>query len=394
MREYVPFLIALLLIAAVLREDAILTVFYVLAGAYLVGRWWSRRALAAVEISREFEPRAFWGEEIPVRLILHNRGWLPVVWLRLQESVPAELGVPQAFSLITRLDAHHHVQFDYTVHADHRGYYQIGPLHLASGDLLGIVDDEERQGGIAYLTVYPHIVPLPNFTLSSHSPLGTLRHHQPIFEDPTRVRGKRDYVAGDSLRRVDWKATASSGRLQVKLFEPSIALEVVVMLDLHEEDYDLRTRFDTSELAIVTAASVANWVVQRKQTVGLICNGVDPLYETTHHVLPARKGRGHLMRCLDLLARIQLGSTIPVVSLLREALVHLAWGTTLVLITGQVDDALLAAGLQAQRHGVNLVVFVCSKVSPPAEIKRRAAHVAFPVTWLRHEKDLEVWQWG
>jgi len=128
--------------------------------------------------------------------------------------------------------------------------------------------------------------------------------------------------------------------------------------------------------------------------VGLICNGVDPLHETTHHVLPARKGRGHLMRCLDILARIQLGATTPVVNLLREALVHLAWGTTLVLITGQVDEALLAAGLQAQRHGVNLLVFVCSRVSPPAEIKRRAAHVAFPVAWLRHEKDLEVWPWG
>ena len=88
MREYVPFLIALLLIAAVLREDAILTVFYVLAGAYLVGRWWSRRALAAVEISRECEPRAFWGEDIPVRLILQNRGWLPVVWLRCRRACP------------------------------------------------------------------------------------------------------------------------------------------------------------------------------------------------------------------------------------------------------------------------------------------------------------------
>lgn len=389
MREYIPFLIMLLLIAAVFREDAIFTVFYILAGAYLVGRWWSRRALAAIEVAREFEPHALWGEETRVRLTLHNRSWLPVVWLRLQESVPTELGVPQAFSQITRLDAHRRLQFSYTVHGDHRGYYGIGPLHLTSGDLLGIVANEERQGEVNYLTVYPRIVPLPHFALPSRSPLGTLRHHQPIFEDPTRVRGKRDYVPGDSWRRVDWKASASSGRLQVKLFEPSIALQVVVMLDLHAEDYDLRTRLDTSELAIVTAASVANWVVQRKQAVGLICNGVDPLHATTRHVLPARKDRGHLMRCLDILARIQLGSTTPVVSLLREELTRLAWGTTLVLITGQVDEDLLAAGLQAQRHGVDLVVFVCSRVSPPAEIKRRAAHVTFPMTWLRNEKDLE-----
>ena len=54
---------------------------------------------------------------------------------------------------------------------------------------------------------------LTSLSLPSHSPLGTLRHTQPIFEDPSRVTGKRDYISGDSLRRVDWKATAATGRL-------------------------------------------------------------------------------------------------------------------------------------------------------------------------------------
>jgi uncharacterized protein (DUF58 family) len=175
--------------------------------------------------------------------------------------------------------------------------------------------------------------------LPSHSPLGTLRHTQPIFEDPTRVMGKRDYVSGDSLRRVDWKATAVSGRLQVKQFEPSIALETVIILNLNAAEYEVQSRYDASELSIVIAASIANWVAGKKQAVGMAVNGADPLSDERRPApLPARKGRQHLMRLLDVLARIKLaeaGSPLP--EMLRRESVRLPWGTTLVIITGMAS---------------------------------------------------------
>ena len=103
---------------------------------------------------------------------------------------------------------------------------------LYSGDVFGLTGGETRRLQSDSLTVYPKIVPLTRVVLPTQSPMGTLRHHQPIFEDPSRIFGKREYVSGDSLRRVDWKSTASTGHLQVKLFEPSIALETVIFLDL------------------------------------------------------------------------------------------------------------------------------------------------------------------
>jgi len=72
-----------------------------------------------------------------------------------------------------------------------------------------------------------------------------MRHQQPIFEDP-HAYGKRDYVASDSLRRVDWKASASTGRLQIKQFEPSIALQTVIFLNLNGSEYNTRNRIDAN----------------------------------------------------------------------------------------------------------------------------------------------------
>ena len=390
------FFLLLILLAALaifLREDTILTLVYFFVGAYALSRWWSRQAAKSVEYSRSFQPRAFLYEKVPVKLELINRHWLPVPWLQLAETLPLELIVPSTYRSVTTLGPYDRQQFTYLLHADRRGYYSIGPLHIRSGDLIGLNEEVDTEGTTDRLIVYPKIIPFTKVRLPSRSPIGTLRHTQPIFEDPSRVRGKRDYVAGDSLRRVDWKATATVGRLQVKQFEPSIALETVIFLNLNADEYERRTRLDATELAIVIAASLANWIIAQRQSVGLNVNGADPigLGEQPQMLMP-RKGRAHLTHILDVLARIRSIPTTPFVQLLQRETPHLAWGTTVILITGLVDDVLFDEIFRAQRAGLNIVLILCGTVKNAVEIQHRAEHFGIPVQHFVRERDLDVWR--
>ncbi|MCJ7702844.1 MAG: DUF58 domain-containing protein, partial [Anaerolineales bacterium] len=309
--NYVPLLLLLIVIAAFFQDDFSFTLLYFFAGAFALGNWWSRYALRSIRYKRKFTQRVFLGEEVQVDLEIINLGWLPVPWVRIHEGLPVELSGPDSFQRVTNLGPREQKTFSYVVEARRRGYYPIGPIFFSSADILGLsTSDLRREGNREHLTVYPKIVPLTHISFPSRSPLGTLRHYQPIFEDPTRVMGKREYIAGDSLRRVDWKSTAVTGRMQVKLFEPSIALETVIFLNLNSADYHFRTRIASTELAIVLAASIANWVVEKKQTAGLYVHGKDPLGEDgLARFIPARSGRGHLMRILEVLARIQVDLT-------------------------------------------------------------------------------------
>jgi uncharacterized protein (DUF58 family) len=380
-------------LAIFLREDIILTLVYFLVGTYALSRWWSRRALKTVEYSRTFQHRALLHEKVPVQLELINRYWLPVPWLQLTETLPLELMVPNAYRSVTTLGPYGRQRFTYMLHADRRGYYPIGPLHLRSGDLIGLNEELDSEGSADRLIVYPKIVPFAKVRLPSHSPIGTLRHTQPIFEDPSRVRGKRDYMAGDSLRRVDWKATATLGRLQVKQFEPSIALETMICLNLNADEYEQRTRLDATELAIVIAASLANWIIGQRQPAGLIVNGADPIgTEEKPQALPPRKGRAHLMRILDVLARIRSIPTAPFVQLLQREAPHLSWGTTVILITGSMDDVLFDEIFRARRAGLNVVLILCGTVRNIVEIQHRAEHFDIPVQHFVRERDLDVWR--
>jgi uncharacterized protein (DUF58 family) len=390
-RTFLPLIAVLLLIAAFLRGGFALTLIYLVIGALAAGLWWSRRAVTQLETRRRFHAHAFLEERVTIDLHVRNKGWLPIPWLELRETLPVALAGPNRFQSVIHLGPRGEAHFEYAVDARKRGCYPIGPLSITTGDLLGLSDSVLLQSPPEVLVVYPRIVPFTAMDIPSRSPQGTLRHRLPLFEDPTRVFGKRGYTSGDSLRRIDWKSSAASGRLQVKLFEPSIALETCLLLNLNAEDYYYRSRIDSSELAIVIAASIANWIVAKKQRVGLLVNGRDPLaVGGTPQPLPARKGKRHLMQVLETLARVELTEALPA-PLIRQQRYHLPWGTTLILITGTVDEHALDELHRARRAGQNPVLILAGRDAADGAIRQQARILGIPVHSIATERELSVW---
>jgi len=402
--ELLGFLVFLFILAVVLRENFIFTVLYLFTGAYILGGIWSKRAIASISYKRTYSDRVFLNEEIKVKVQITNTSLFPVVWLRVQDSLPVDLSVEKSFKQVLSIGPYGKHNYEYNLLARKRGFYPIGPLFAYSGDLLGLMGEQHKEGAADYLTVYPKIIPLSSLTLPSRSPMGTLRHKQPIFEDPTRILSKRDYVAGDSLRRVDWKASAAIGRLQVKQFEPSIALETAIFLNLNAPDYDIKNRIDATELGITIAASIATRVIAQKQTVGMYTNGIDPMsingklltneeaIAAIFKPLPPRKGQGHLMRILDILARIQVAETFSLVELLRKEYINLSWGTTIILITDHADENLFDILFQVRRAGLNIVIILISHVVHSREVQQKAEYFGFPLYHIYSERDLDIWR--
>ena len=182
-----------------------------LIGALAAGIWWGRRALAQVETKRHFSRHAFLDEQVKVQLHIQNKGWLPVPWLEVRETLPVALVGPNHFQTVTNLGPNADAQFEYIVQARKRGYYPIGPLSITTGDILGLSSSLRAEIAAESLVVYPKIIPFTSMDIPSQSPQGTLRSTMLLFEDPTRVLGKRGYTSGDSLRRIDWKSWRPAG---------------------------------------------------------------------------------------------------------------------------------------------------------------------------------------
>lgn len=262
------FLVVLIALAAFFQADFMLVVVYLLGGVAIVNLWWSRRSARNVKVDRDLPERAFYNETIQVRLTAQNTGRIPVLWMHIRDNLPSELAVAGQVQEVVSLGTKGARSLLYSLDCRQRGYYPIGPASVTIGDFLGLTSPQLLKSKEDHLTVFPKIIPLTRIVVPSHSPLGTLRTNQPLFEDPTRVRGKRDYQPGDSQRRIDWKASSVAHRLLVKQFEPSIALESMIFLNLNRQEYQLKDLYRASELAIIAAASIANWLVRERQEIG------------------------------------------------------------------------------------------------------------------------------
>lgn len=410
MGDLTIFIIWLLIIALFLRVDFIFYIVYVVAGVYTWSRWFVPFVMRQVSLERKFNDHVFLGEKVPITLELTNRSRLPVPWLQMRDSVPVLLqtsGVPRyAFTLPGRSTA----RFTHLVQAARRGYYQIGPLLLQSGDFFGF-SEQSFNFPPAYLTVYPRIIPLARLGLPARLPFGAIPSRQRLFADPARPVGVRDYRPGDPLRQINWKVSAhASGRandLMVKTLEPAISLDTAVLLDLDRNAYNRREVHDQSEWAIQVASSLAAHLMERRQAVGLITNGLDPLLQTRPGgpafdkesgrllssgpgssavlptPLPPRTGRAYLMKILSLLARIELNEGVPLATWAPAACAHLSWGVTILAITPQGDEATCNMLHRLLRAGYNPILLVVAPTADFGHVRQRARQlgfVAYPVT--------------
>ena len=151
-----------------------------------------------------------------------------------------------------------------------RGYYPIGPALIETGDVFGLHRRHRRLTVPAYVMVYPRILPIRKYDFASDRPIGEVRLANRLFEDPTRTAGVRPYQMGDPLQRVHWRATARTGQLHSRVYEPTSLAGATLLVDFHQDGYPKRVEPNRSDLIVTTACSIAYAVAGLNQQVGVM----------------------------------------------------------------------------------------------------------------------------
>ncbi len=387
------------ILGAVLDNAPLYQVAYLLAFVYIGSRLWSGFQFRRLEISRRLPARMLNGETMEVELAIYNRSPLPVPWLRLHEYLPIELSTPPFFDRLVSLGAGETLRLRYALTGRQRGYYRIGPLNMSSGDPFGFANIEVRSIQHQSLIVYPKVVPLPELGLPSRSPFGHLRTRYRLYEDPSRTIGVRDYIAGDSLRLVNWKTSAATGSLKIRTLEPAMTLETLLLVNLNADEYQVETLHTAVENAITASASIANYLLSLRQQVALMTNGFD-VRDSEHGAapqavtgLPMRKGRSHLIQILELLACLHFLRAAPFAQFCTRIADRIPWGATIGLVCPRLTDELLRLAIGFARRG-HQIIFVFADY--PGEwafdqARRRTKSAGFEAYRAWDEADLKVW---
>jgi uncharacterized protein (DUF58 family) len=352
---------------------------YAMVGVWVLAIAAARLGQRGITVSRTLSADCLaFGGRVRVDVVVANSSRLPILWLSAAEALPAGLPMRGVRGWIGYLGGRSEQRFSYTLVGARRGYHQLGPTAVRTGDLFGLATRHAEGGGRSYLTVFPRIVPIQHGRFPSRRPAGEVRARPRVLEDPTLVVGIRPYQRGDGLRRVHWRATAHTGRLQSKLFEITAQIETTLILNLRRADYAVSPEqaSDASELAIVTAASIARHVLDRRQRIGLIALARDPAGDAADDLVRVRPGRAgdQLVALLSVLGRAALSRGDSLGDVIRREKEGLAWGSLVIVITPAVDDQALSALLGLRTSGFEVsVVLVGKGAQLPADAAGLAA---------------------
>lgn len=277
-------ILALLGLAFVLRAGLVAFAGYVLLGVYLLSRYLAREWITNLSAERagDFTPREV-GDSLDVTLKVSNSGKLPVGWVLVEEMLPApavrpprpKVSVKGGRIRVLYVPAGGTKTIKYKLTFNSRGYYPIGPALIETGDVFGLHRRHRRLTVPRYVMVYPRILPIRKYDFASDRPIGEVRLANRLFEDPTRTAGVRPYMLGDPLQRVHWRATARTGQLHSRVYEPTSLAGATLLVDFHQDGYPRRVEPQRSDLVVTVACSIAYAVAGLNQQIGLASNGRD-----------------------------------------------------------------------------------------------------------------------
>lgn len=298
----------------------------------LISYLYKHMALKHIEYERHFsKPAAFAGEEVEMVERIANRKLLPLPWVRLESMMDQGL----VFGAQSNLDIRGGERFQnhislfsllpfrqivrrHRVLCAKRGYYRFESVTMTAGDPVGLIQPSVRFPLSLSFIVYPEVIPYDELPLPSHSWLGDLTVRRWIVEDPFLTAGTREYRSGDSLRSVNWKATARAGSLQVhkKDYTADHRLVVCLNLETHEKMWKTVIEPERIERAISYAASVVVYAMNRGIDVGFLCNGWQAEEPNTPIWIEAGGGQAHMEQLLASMAKLQLETVMTMPDLL------------------------------------------------------------------------------
>ena len=288
------------------------------------------------------------GEQLTLTFSLDNRKFriLPLVVFQLsypsllqltEPAHPRESGSVQTLTLRTSLLPWTKKTRQLHFTALQRG---VGEFRMQSelSDWLGIISVDGPAWPSLAVAVHPQPLVLSAVNPQNRSDQGQQRVRRWILEDPIFFTGVRPYAPGDSLRRIDWKASARLNALHVRQFDPTAdpSWVIILLVNPHKALFIDDAHF--IDQAASFAATLIRQCLRRQQPAALITNSVIKLRVADTSFCDS--SQNHLISCLDLLACVTPYPLQPPLTLFSRAASQLNYRHHCVLFSSEVSTSL------------------------------------------------------
>ncbi|NBD23427.1 DUF58 domain-containing protein [Paenibacillus glycinis] len=324
-----------------------------------------------VSYSRSFSvATCFEGDDIEMIERLANGKLLPVPWLRVESVLHTGLHFRsdanfdvsngqfmQNHKSLFSLRGNKRLTRRHAVQAAQRGCYRITSASLTFGDLFGLFSTWRSEPLQVELLVYPLPADRELIQLPSRSWQGDIAVRRWIVEDPFAISGVRAYRPGDSLKTINWNATARTGDLQVHRRDYTADFRLIVLLNIEDHAGMWHAVNDTAvvEQGIRLAAGILQMATEQGLETAFACNGHS--LDEPDRVMVAERGSGseHLTYLFGLLAKLVIVRTLPFHTMLEQMAPEWSERSDIVIVSAFMSEDIheMVAKLRKEGHAVD-----------------------------------------
>jgi uncharacterized protein (DUF58 family) len=212
-------------------------------------------------------PRALEGDEVEARLVVASGTGVERLELALDlppgiEVVGGDDGVAVSLAPGEERDLR------FTLRVARWGAFDVGAVALRAADRFGLVLWEWRLAEPLLLRAYPRPEPVGRVFAAVELQASAGNEVARVAGDGIEYADIRDFVPGDRVRSINWRASARRGQLVVNERHPERNTDVVLLVDSFV-DLALGDR-STLDDAVRAAATLADRFLARRDRVGLV----------------------------------------------------------------------------------------------------------------------------
>uniref|UniRef100_UPI0039A70A7F DUF58 domain-containing protein n=1 Tax=Ornithobacterium rhinotracheale TaxID=28251 RepID=UPI0039A70A7F len=222
-----------------------------------------------VQSSRELPEKFSNGDENPVRIALKNL-YPFSIQLYIIDEIPFQFQ-KRDFLIPQKIKPQENKYLSYQLTPKQRGEYHFGNLNLYASSPLGLIMRRYQQQKEKTLPCYPSFIHLPQYeliALKNEFLLGGIKKVRKIGHT-LEFEQIRDYVQGDDIRTINWKATGKMNRLMVNQYQEERSQRIYMLID---QGRTMKMPFDGLSLldySINAAMALAHIVLRKKDHAGI-----------------------------------------------------------------------------------------------------------------------------
>lgn len=240
------------------------------------------------------------GDENPVQINIQSGYGFPVT-VKVIDEIPYQFQV-RDFKLLRKITAGGSDNFEYNLRPVERGEYYFGKLNIYVSSPLRLVSRRFAFNNGQMVPTYPSYIQLRKYDLMALS--------NRLFEYGVKKIRKightmefeqiKEYVTGDDIRTINWKATAKKNQLMVNQFQDEKSQNVYMVID---KGRVMKMPFEGLSLldyAINSTLVLSNVIIKKHDKAGMFT-----FSKKVENRVAADKRTGQMQRILESLYNVK-----------------------------------------------------------------------------------------